>query len=230
MIKLCFDYGHGGSDSGACYKGRKESNDVLSLGRAVAKEVRRHGIIVDETRTSDVTVSLNERSNFENRSNYDYFISFHRNAYKPEEANGIETYVFSFLDLRSKSLADKIQSNLVSVGFLNRGVKVADFHVLRETKASAILIEIGFIDNSSDNNLFDNKKNNIIKAVTKGILTHVGMSYKECTSIPVQNIKEQGNKIYRVMAGSYAVRENAEKQIRKLKLAGFDATIMAFEK
>lgn len=38
MIKLCFDYGHGGKDSGASYKGRKESDDVLRIGKAVAAE------------------------------------------------------------------------------------------------------------------------------------------------------------------------------------------------
>ncbi|MPM89321.1 hypothetical protein SDC9_136430 [bioreactor metagenome] len=76
MAKLCFDNGHGGEDSGASYKGRKESNDVLSLGRAVAAEVRRHGVPVDETRTSDSTLSLKARSDFENRNTYDYFISF----------------------------------------------------------------------------------------------------------------------------------------------------------
>ena len=36
MARLCFDYGHGGKDSGALYNGRKESNDVLSLGKAIA--------------------------------------------------------------------------------------------------------------------------------------------------------------------------------------------------
>jgi len=49
MAKFCFDYGHGGSDPGAVYKGRKEADDVLSLGRAVAAELRRCGVIVDET-------------------------------------------------------------------------------------------------------------------------------------------------------------------------------------
>ena len=39
MIRLCFDYGHGGQDSGASYKGRKESDDVLSIGKAVATQV-----------------------------------------------------------------------------------------------------------------------------------------------------------------------------------------------
>ena len=74
MISMCFDFGHGGSDSGASYKGRFEKNDTLKLGMAVAKEVRRHGVKVDETRTNDRTMSLSERSNFERKGNYDYFI------------------------------------------------------------------------------------------------------------------------------------------------------------
>jgi len=46
----------------------------------------------------------------------------------------------------------------VICGFKNRGVKKADFYVLRETKMPAVLIEIGFIDNSIDNALFDIKR------------------------------------------------------------------------
>ncbi len=94
MARLCFDYGHGGSDSGACYNGRKESMDVLDIGRKVAAEVRMHGITVDETRTTDATVSLQQRSDFENMQSYDYFISFHRNAFSPEKATGVETYTY----------------------------------------------------------------------------------------------------------------------------------------
>mgnify|MGYP003534405304 CR=1 FL=1 len=67
MTSLCFDYGHGKSDPGASYKGRKEKDDVLKLGLAVAKEVRRHGVKVDETRTTDKTMSLGERSSFERK-------------------------------------------------------------------------------------------------------------------------------------------------------------------
>jgi len=40
MTRLCFDYGHGGEDSGALYNGRKGSNDVLRLGRAVASDIK----------------------------------------------------------------------------------------------------------------------------------------------------------------------------------------------
>lgn len=227
MARLCFDYGHGGNDSGACYNGRKESNDVLSIGRAVAAEIRRHGVTVDETRTSDSTVSLSERSGFENRNTYDYFISFHRNAFKPEQAKGVETYTYLNPGAKSKSLAQRIQTALVALGFTDRGVKEANYHVLRETKAPAVLVEIGFIDNTGDNNLFDSKRNEIIKALAKAILAQVGVDYIE-PSVSTQ--PASGQTLYRVMAGSYSVRENAEKQVQKLKAAGFDATIMIFNK
>lgn len=234
MVRLCFDYGHGGNDSGACYKGRKESNDVLSLGKAVAAEIRRHGVIVDETRTLDATVSLNDRSNFENRNAYDYFISFHRNAFKAEKARGSETYTYLSASTKAKSLAEKIQAGLVSIGFVNRGVKTANYHVLRETRCPAVLIEMGFIDSTNDNNLFDRKRNEIIRETSKAILSQLGIGYKEnksneATAQQKQQVTSRQT-LYRVMAGSYAVRENAENQVQKLKTAGFDAVIMIFNK
>lgn len=222
MARLCFDYGHGGEDSGACYNGRKESNDVLSIGKAVATEVRRHGVTVDETRTSDATVSLQGRSNFENKNKYDYFISFHRNAFKPEQARGVETYTYLNGDVKSKALAGRIQTYLVALGFVNRGVKEANFHVLRETKAPAVLIEMGFIDNTGDNNLFDSKRNEIIKSITKAVLAQVGVNYIEPSA---WTLPSNGQTLYRVIAGSYKVKENAENQVQNLKSAGFDAYI-----
>lgn len=226
MARLCFDYGHGGTDPGATYNGRKEAVDVLSIGKEIAAEVRRHGVIVDETRTSDTTVSLQARSNFENKNNYDYFISFHRNAFSPEKATGVETYTYTNQDAKSKSMAEKIQAAVVSIGFSNRGVKKENFHVLRETKAPAVLVELGFIDNTKDNSLFDSKRKEIVKAISKAILLELGITYKE-------NVVSNSNTtttLYRVMAGSFSNRENANKQVQRLKEAGFDATIMIFNK
>ena len=219
---LCFDYGHGGSDGGACYNGRKESNDVLSLGKAVAAEMRRHGVTIDETRTSDTTVSLIARSDFENKKDYDYFISFHRNAFQPETANGVETFTYLNGSVQAKSLANKVQTNLVAVGFLNRGVKEANFHVLRETYATAILIEVGFIDNTNDNKIFDTKNDDIIKAITKAILAQCGITYinKAVIVAPVSNVT------YRVVAGSFTDKANADARVVELKAAGFESFIV----
>ena len=226
MNRLCFDYGHGGEDPGACYNGRKESNDVLIIGRAVAGEIRRHDVTVDETRISDTTVSLTNRSAFENKNTYDYFISFHRNAYKPEKAEGVEVYTYLNAGVKAKRLAQVVQKSLLALGFTDRGIKEANYYVLRETKAPAVLIEIGFIDNSKDNNLFDSKKNEIIKALSKAILIELGIVYKEES---VSNFSDDKT-LYRVMAGSFSNKENADKQVQKLKVAGFDARIMSFDR
>ena len=56
------------------------------MSQAVAKRLRAAGIVVDETRTNDTTVSLDARVKMELKKKYDYFISFHRNAFKPEHA------------------------------------------------------------------------------------------------------------------------------------------------
>ncbi|MBU3146910.1 N-acetylmuramoyl-L-alanine amidase [Clostridium sp. CF012] len=223
---LCFDYGHGGNDGGACYKGRKESNDVLGLGKAVAVEMRRHGVTVDEIRTSDTTVSLSDRSNFENRKNYDYFISFHRNAFEPEKAKGVEVFTYLNGSAKAKSLANKVQANLLTLGFVNRGVKEANFHVLRETKCASILVELGFIDNTDDNNRFDSKRNEMIKAITKAILSQLGINYKEIV-IPTNPVIKPpvSNVIYRVVTGSFADRANADQRVSELKKVGFESFI-----
>ena len=227
MIRLCCDYGHGGNDPGASYKGRKEKDDVLKLGLAVAKELRRYGIEVDEIRTKDVTVSLKERSDFEKKKDYDYFISFHRNAFKPEQASGVETFTYINQTAKAKSLADIIQKNLVDIGFIDRKVKKANFHVLRETKSVAVLIEVGFIDNTKDNELYDAKFEKIVEAIAKAILDEVGIKYELQGKEKLE--ATDGRILYRVMVGSYADKSNANKQIEKLNKAGFDAVIMPYK-
>ncbi|HHX62043.1 MAG TPA: N-acetylmuramoyl-L-alanine amidase [Epulopiscium sp.] len=169
MIRLCFDYGHGGRDPGARYVGRKESDDVLSVGQAVASYLRQQGVSIDETRTRDESVDLCKRGQFENKSKYDYFISFHRNAYRPEVGTGAETYVYLTGSPKACNLAKGIQKALAGLGFKDRGVKRANFYVLRNTRAPAILIEIGFIDNTADNKLFDQKRQEIVKALGEAI-------------------------------------------------------------
>ncbi len=220
LNKLCFDYGHGGTDPGAVYNGRKESQDNLNIGMAVARELRKQGISVDEIRKYDTTISLTQRSNFANRSDYDFIISFHRNAFKPEKANGAETYIYINEASKSRMIAEKLQKVLVDAGYANRGVKYANYHVLRETKAPAILLEIGFIDNTVDNSIFDNKRTELVNGIAKAITIHLGMEYK----LPLSDLNEK-QKIYKVQVGAYTSKIAAEEVRVKLKKAGFDAYI-----
>jgi len=173
------DYGHGGSDPGAVYKNRKESDDNLRLGQAIARLVRAAGVHVDETRTTDKTVSLIDRSNLERKKKYDYFISIHRNAFQPENAAGAETYIYSASNKKAQVLAADIQNALIRSGFSNRGVKTASFHVLEKTSSTALLLEVGFIDNTNDNKIFDAKFDTIAKAIAKAIITNLGIKNLE---------------------------------------------------
>lgn len=183
-MKIVLDYGHGGNDPGATYKGRKESNDVLKLGQAVTKILKSVGVTVVETRSSDKTVSLQERADLSNRVKPDWFISIHRNAFKPEQANGAEVFVFTTGSIKEKAFAASLQQALVGVGYRNRGVKLGNYHVLRETKAPSVLLEVGFIDNSYDNKLFDEKFNDIAAALATAILKATGIKLvkRVCTA------------------------------------------------
>ncbi len=116
---------------------------------------------------------------------------------------------------------------LINLGFANRGLKQANYHVLRETKAPAVLVEMGFIDNTNDNRLFDSKRNEIIQSIAKAILAEVGVNYVEPVAAPQP---ANGGTLYRVMAGSFSDKANAEQQVQRLKAVGFDAIIMTFNK
>lgn len=223
MAKFIIDAGHGGSDSGATYNGRKESNDVLRLSLRVGELLKKNGQTVLYTRESDKTVSLSERSVFENKNGCDYFVSIHRNAYQPEVAKGVETHIYSN-GSSAEQLANKVNLELVNVGLVDRKVKVSNFHVLRETKNPAVLIEVGFIDNSSDNKLFDSKFEDIAQGIARGCLKQVG---KE---LVVSNNTLDDDTYFRVICGSYKNRSNAIKQQNKLKESGFDSFLEIYNK
>lgn len=172
-FRVVLDYGHGGTDPGAIYNGRREKDDTLRLGKLVTAELRRQGIVVEETRTGDYTVELVDRSRFANRNGrdyYDYFISIHRNAFRPNVAQGSETFVYMTRNPLSVALATNIQKGLKNVGFTDRGVKEGNFYVLRATYAPAVLVEVGFMDSDSDNKIFDDNLEKIAKSIADAVV------------------------------------------------------------
>ena len=74
---------------------------------------------------------------------------------------------------KTKPLAERLQKALVTIGYKNRGVKTTNYYVLKHTKAPALLLEIGFIDNTKDNELFDTKFNEIIYSIANIISTNL---------------------------------------------------------
>jgi N-acetylmuramoyl-L-alanine amidase len=99
---IVLDPGHGGSKDGARGPtGLEESVVVLQLARLVKHELqaRLPGTKVVLTRTSDATVSLEERSAIANGLDADLFVSLHLDA-SPSAADrgGVSTYVLDISD------------------------------------------------------------------------------------------------------------------------------------
>ena len=93
--RVIIDPGHGGSDPGAMYDGRREKDDALRLALAIGSILESQGEGVVYTRTTDVYDTPLEKSVIANRADGDLFVSIHRNAMPvPGTASGAMTLVY----------------------------------------------------------------------------------------------------------------------------------------
>ncbi|MCL2619498.1 MAG: N-acetylmuramoyl-L-alanine amidase [Defluviitaleaceae bacterium] len=169
---IVIDPGHGGSDSGAVFGSRREADDTLRLSIAVRNLLQTQGQRVIMTRSADTFVDLGERSAISNRNNADLFVSIHRNSSTNTYANGVDNFVFTTAPNSTVQKAFDVLDEVVDAGVQNnRGVMRANFAVLRNTQAPSMLLEMGFITNTRDNQLFDQNFNAYASAIARGIMT-----------------------------------------------------------
>src|SRR4051794_41389092 len=125
------DAGHGGKDNGAFRRfGGAEKNATLDVATRLAAKLRESQFRVVMTRSSDVFVDLDERAAISNRQGNAIFVSVHFNDSGRRGIRGFETYYHSPV---ARRLAYRIQEHLMSLpSAVNRGVKTANFRVLRK--------------------------------------------------------------------------------------------------
>ena len=176
---ITIDPGHGGHDPGAVGNGLQEKEINLSIALKVQKILKQKGINVVMTRTNDTYLSLSERVDVAVRNNSDTFVSIHTNSAAAASASGTETY-FSSAALNSRSadskqLATFIQKRLYpALGTKDRKVKDAGFQVIKKNPLPAVLVELGFISNSSDASKLgsDYYRNKAAEAIALGIVDY----------------------------------------------------------
>ena len=209
---IIIDPGHGGRDPGAVYQGRKEADDTLRLALALGDRLKQAGYQVLYTRTTDVYNTPYEKAMMGNRSGADLFVSIHRNSVeRPNTSNGVETLVYKDTGLPGE-LARNINEELAQLGFSDRGVvERPGLVVLRRTEMPAVLIEAGFINNDQDNALFDQQLEEMAGAIADGIEKTLG----EAETPP--------DVYYRVQAGAFSSRSNADRLRDRLIADGFPA-------
>ena len=172
--RIALDAGHGGSDPGAVYKGRQEKDDTLDLTLSVGDILKKNGIDVYYTRTTDEYETPFKKATDANNSGADLFVSIHRNSSEnPNQYSGVETLVYSDTGLKAE-VARNINNQLEDAGFKNLGVdERKNLVVLKRTKMPAVLVEVGFINNDKDNYLFDEEFDSIAQAIADGILESI---------------------------------------------------------
>ena len=189
---IFLDPGHGGRDSGAFYYNVAEKDLNMQIYRKLRTKLEELGYKVLTSRDSDIDVDfVTERSRMVNKTNSDIFISIHFNATGNtySKASGIQTYSYSDEPdypskinkywhnhpdrmSESKRLAAAIHSSLLAeTGAKDAGLLESSYAVLRETAKPAVLLELGYMDNFSENQQIRDShyQDKLVAGIVKGI-------------------------------------------------------------
>lgn len=228
-MKIMLDAGHGpntpGKRSPDNFKEFEFNSKVADFAKKLLNEYKDVTVYFAHSKGEDVP--LKERTDKANKLKVDCYVSIHANAYGTtwNNANGIETYVYVTKPKEAMELAKKVQKNLViRTGLQDRGVKTADFHVLRETSMTAILCECGFYTNKKEKNLLQSEtyQKTCAEAIAKGIVDQYHLK-KDANTLkpPVKN-----KKFYHVQIGAFENKENAQALMKELKEKGYDPILV----
>ena len=178
--RIIIDVGHGGKDSGAIgVNGILEKDVVLNIASAILKLNNKLDKPLDIylTRYSDTLISLSDRTKLAKALKADLFLSLHCNHSDNPNARGVEVYVTNAESKYSDDstwFAFQVQAALnKELGYESRGVKFANFQVLRETVdvCTSVLIELGFLSNKDEGNYISNSNN--IQLIATAILLSI---------------------------------------------------------
>ena len=168
-IVVCIDPGHGGKDPGKP-KGSTYGKHEKDLNLAIAKQLGYYlennmkGVKVIYTRTTDKTVSLEDRVKFANNKKADYFISIHCNSNPNKNVYGTKTHIHHHDFKASRALALRIEQEFGTKGGRNsRGIMSArdrgyNLFVLQYTDMPSVLCEVGFMSNKNEEKYLSTKR------------------------------------------------------------------------
>lgn len=146
---IVIDPGHGGGDGGTVgASGTLEKNLTLRTAKLLYDKLKAAGAKVYLTRNNDSYISLQSRVSKAHAYNADAFISLHYDSNEDRSVRGSTGFYYHSYQ---KALAQQLYSSMIRKTNLNsRGVAIGNYHVIRENKQKAVLIELGFISNPEE--------------------------------------------------------------------------------
>jgi uncharacterized protein YjdB len=168
-IVFAIDIGHNANYDTGAVGIRKEDVVNMEVGTRVISKLRALGYTVIDcapTNATSTTDSLKQRTDIANAAHADYYMSIHFNIFNGT-ASGSEVFIGSNL---IKDKAQQVLSNLVGLGYANRGVidNSRGLYVLSNTDMPAMLVECAFLDSVSDMDRYD--PDAIADALVNGLL------------------------------------------------------------
>ena len=148
--RVVIDAGHGGHDRGAGIGYTYEKHLAFDVARRLEKILDEQGFKTEMTRSRDEYISLTRRVGIANKAKRAIFVSVHFNSSTSSNSSGLETF-YNSSHADSRMLARLIQSaSVYKTKFKDRGAKHARYHVLANNKRPAVLVECGFLTNSTE--------------------------------------------------------------------------------
>lgn len=151
---IVVDPGHGGSDPGAIGpSGVREKRVTMEVAAILKRLLEEAGARVILTRTGDEDVPLYDRAEIANEQQADLFISIHANSFYTSSKNGAETYYYTTNPLSADLARAVHQAFVAGIGLADRGVRSANFVVIREPVMPSVLLEMAFLSNPAEEKL-----------------------------------------------------------------------------
>lgn len=224
-MKIVLDAGHGYNTAG---KRTPDGMREYEFNRVVAQYARQEllnyqNVEILFTHSDDRDVPLQERTDRANSWGANAFVSIHANAYGTggwNSVQGIETYTPTVHSPNSDRLASSVHRRLIqATGRRDRGIKSANFHVLRETTMRAILCECGFMTHYQEAQLLktDSYRRTCARAIVDGIVEHFNLKLKP-TAPPTTGL-------YKVQVGAFQAKENADNLAKELNGRGYSTFV-----
>ena len=185
MLNILLIAGHGNGDPGACTGNYQEAVLTRELVSALSQTLKQYAnVTVFDTNKNMYNFLKTNSFDFKK---YDYVLEIHFNAcVNDTKGNGITTGVEVLVhsDEKTTRVEELIVGKIAKLGFTNRGVrKRSDLQNMNICKGkqgvSYALLETCFIDDVDDMHLYNLKKQNLILAITNGIVEGFGLETKD---------------------------------------------------
>lgn len=171
---VVIDPGHGGHDKGGQWGQVYEKHLTLDTSLRLENELKKRGFKTVVTRRSDYFISLPERVRITSRYSNAIFVSIHYNYTWKEDVSGLETF---YNTPQSQALASNVHTGMMrKMRLINRGVKFSRFYVIRNNTCPAILVECGFVSNSSERSKMKAAwyRQNLAEGIAQGVANFCG--------------------------------------------------------